>query len=203
MKCQECQAAATLHISDFSGRALVAEWHLCEDHGRRLYDTHPTPAQKADWRRSAEGIVAAHAVEGITDTTQGRPPPGSSGEVEVDVGRVVISEIYEQQVVFLREVGGGRIFPLMCGIFEATVLDRTLKGLPSPRPLTHDAWAVTIRAFGGEVQDVLVSDLREHIYLAEVRVLQGGRLVPSMYAPPTPSSWPVSAACRSGSRSRF
>jgi bifunctional DNase/RNase len=178
MKCQECQAAAVLHITDFSGRALLGERHLCEKHAHQFLQIHPPPPQKAAWRRPVEGIVAAHAVEGITGNRQARPQPAATGEAEVDVGRVIISETHDQQVVFLGEVGGRRIFPLMCGIFEATGLDRTLKGLPSPRPLTHDAWASTVTALGGEVQDVLVSDLREDTYVAEVRIRQGGRLVP-------------------------
>jgi bifunctional DNase/RNase len=178
MKCQLCQAAATLHISDFIGRALVGERHLCEKDAHQILQSHPPPPQKADWRRPAEGVVAAHTVEGFTGDWQARPRPTPTAEVEVDVSRVIISEIHEQQVVVLREVGGDRSFPIMIGIFEATGLDRTLKNLPSPRPLTHDAWAATITALGGEVQDVLIGDLRDHTYYAEVRMRQAGRLVP-------------------------
>jgi bifunctional DNase/RNase len=178
MQCQQCQAAAVIHISDFSRRALVGERHLCEDHCRQFYDTHPTPAQGPRWRRPREGIVTAHAVEGIASNRRPRPLAASPGEVEVDVGRLDISEWHEQQVVFLREVAGVRLFHILIGVFEAAGIDRMLRGLPAPRPLTHDAWAATIAALGGEVQDVLVSDLREDTYFAEVRIRQAGRLVP-------------------------
>jgi bifunctional DNase/RNase len=178
MKCQECQAAAVLHITDFSGRTLQAERQLCEKDAKWVLAVHLAPSQKASWLRPPEGIVAAHAVEGITGNRQDRPWPVPAGVVEVDVSRLVISEVHEQQVVVLGEVGGDRSFPIMIGIFEATGIVRTLKGLASPRPLTHDAWASTITALGGGVQDVLIGDLRDFTYYAEVRVRQGGRLVP-------------------------
>jgi bifunctional DNase/RNase len=177
MRCQECQAAATLHVTDASGRSVVAERHLCEEHARRFLADHPVPPQDIRRRTAGppEGIVAAPVVEGIA-ATPARPPVAAS-ESEVDIGRVIISETHEQQALFLREVGTGRVLPVMCGIFEATTLDRTLKGLPVPRPLTHDAWAATVAALGGEVQDVRLHDLREHTYVAEVRIRQAGRLV--------------------------
>ena len=43
--------------------------------------------------------------------------------------------------------------------------------------MTHDAWVDTITACGGELQDVLVHDLRDHFYYAQLRILQGERLV--------------------------
>jgi bifunctional DNase/RNase len=95
----------------------------------------------------------------------------------VVVIRVVISETHDQQLVLLREASGGRTFPLVCGIFEATAIDRRLKGLPSPRPLTHDGWASTVAALGGRLRDVCIDELRETTYLAQLRVVQGDRLV--------------------------
>jgi bifunctional DNase/RNase len=172
MRCEECEAAAVLHITDARGRSAIDERHLCEEHCRQFLEAHPTPAQDVPRRRSSsEGILAAHAIEGASAGHR-----ATSSETEVDLGRLIISEIHEQQVVYLGVVGGDRTFAMVCGIFEATAIDRALKELPSPRPLTHDAWASTIVSMGGEVQDVLISDLRDYIYYAEVRIRQAGRL---------------------------
>src|SRR5262249_32114681 len=80
--------------------------------------------------------------------------------------------IHEQQVVTLREVGGERSFSITVGIFEAAALDRKLKQLPSPRPVTFDAWASTITALGGELEDVFITELRDYIYFARLRIRQ-------------------------------
>jgi bifunctional DNase/RNase len=178
MHCQECQGDAVLHITEAQRRSAVGERHLCEAHAHRYLDAHPPPTASPGGalrssKEKSQGIRTAWAVEGITDTPARRAPD----EVEVDVVRLIISEIHEQQVVFLREVGGDRQFPLVCGIFEATALDRTLKALPAPRPLTHDTWAATVTALGGQVRDVLVNDLREYIYYTAVRIRQGGDVV--------------------------
>jgi bifunctional DNase/RNase len=95
----------------------------------------------------------------------------------MEVERVIISETHEQQVVILREVDGERRMPFVLGIFEATAIDRTVKGLASPRPLVHDAWLATVRALGAELRAACIHDLREHTYFAELRLDQGRQRV--------------------------
>jgi bifunctional DNase/RNase len=97
--------------------------------------------------------------------------------VQMELKRIIISEIHEQQVITLKEVDGDRSFPIVIGIFEATSIDRRVKGITNPRPLTHDLVANTIDQMGGELQDVYINDLREHTYFAKLRVRQEGELV--------------------------
>jgi bifunctional DNase/RNase len=97
--------------------------------------------------------------------------------VQMELKRIIISEIHEQQVITLKEVDGDRNFPIVIGIFEATSIDRRVKGITNPRPLTHDLVANTVESMGGELQDVFINDLREHTYFAKLRVRQEGELV--------------------------
>jgi uncharacterized protein len=175
-RCQRCQAAATLHITEARGRSAVGEVHLCEQDARRYLFVEPTPAPAAGWHlpdKPSEGILAAPAVTGVSATAG---PGYAAGEVEVEVARVIISEVHEQQVVFLREVGGGRTFPVVMGIAEAVGIERRVKGLPSTLPLAHDSWASTITALGGRLREVCAHDLRDHTYFAQARVVQGDRV---------------------------
>jgi bifunctional DNase/RNase len=94
----------------------------------------------------------------------------------MELVRIIISEIGEQQVVYLKEVEGDRAFPIVIGLFEATSIDRRVKGIESPRPLTHDLLADVIDKLGGELQDVFISELREHTYFARLRVRRDGEL---------------------------
>ena len=96
--------------------------------------------------------------------------------VQMELVRIIISEIGEQQVVYLKEVEGDRTFPIVIGLFEATSIDRRVKGIESPRPLTHDLLADAIEKLGGELQDVFISELREHTYFARLRVRRDGEL---------------------------
>lgn len=93
------------------------------------------------------------------------------------LSRIIISEINENQVVFLREVDGTRQFPILIGIFEATSIDRRVKKIPRPRPLTHDLLVGVAETLGGELDSVLISELREHTYFAHLRIRRDGELI--------------------------
>ena len=97
--------------------------------------------------------------------------------VHMELKRIVINEVHDQQVIMLREVDGERSFPIVIGIFEATSIDRRVKGMPSPRPLTHDLVTSVIENMGGELQDIFISELREHTYYAKLRIRSGGELI--------------------------
>src|SRR5436190_4856453 len=97
--------------------------------------------------------------------------------VQMELKRIIISEIHDQQVIMLKEVEGERSFPIVIGIFEATSIDRRVKGMPSPRPLTHDLVASVVDHLGGDLQDIFISDLRDHTYYAKLRIRQNAELV--------------------------
>jgi bifunctional DNase/RNase len=95
----------------------------------------------------------------------------------MELKRIIINEVLDQQVIMLREVEGERSFPIVIGIFEATSIDRRVKGMQSPRPLTHDLISSVIDNLGGELQDIYISELREHTYFAKLRIRKDGELI--------------------------
>ncbi len=97
--------------------------------------------------------------------------------VHMELSRIIISEINDQQVIYLKEVDGERTFPILIGIFEATSIDRRVKQQHSPRPLTHDLLVSVVDHLGAELQDVVISELREHTYFAKLRVRHEGELI--------------------------
>lgn len=97
--------------------------------------------------------------------------------IAMELSRIIISEINDQQVIYLKEVDGERSFPILIGLFEATSIERRVKGYPSPRPLTHDLIVSMVEHLGGEFQDVVISELKEHTYFARLRVRHQGELL--------------------------
>jgi uncharacterized protein len=97
--------------------------------------------------------------------------------VHMELKRIIISEVHDQQVIMLKEVEGDRAFPIVIGIFEATSIDRRVRGMPSPRPLTHDLVASVIESLGGEFRDIFISELRDHTYYAKIRIRMDGEMV--------------------------
>jgi uncharacterized protein len=106
------------------------------------------------------------------------PPPESEAVVpiQMELRRIIISEVDDSQIIVLREVDGDRAFPIVIGLFEAHSINRRVKGEVSPRPLTHDLIVAAVEQMGGEVQDIVISDLREHTYFAKLRIRREGEL---------------------------
>ncbi len=97
--------------------------------------------------------------------------------VHMQLSRIIINEINDQQVIYLREVDGERQFPILIGLFEATSIDRRVKKLDAPRPLTHDLLANVVDSLGAELDSVVITELRDHTYFALLRIKQDGELV--------------------------
>jgi len=97
--------------------------------------------------------------------------------VLMELSRIIISEINDQQVIYLKEIDGERSFPILIGIFEASMIDRRVKGIDSPRPLTHDLVVSAVESLGGQLQDVVINELRDHTYYAKLRVSHEGELI--------------------------
>ena len=97
--------------------------------------------------------------------------------VQMELSRIIISDINDHQVIYLKELDGDRQFPILIGIFEASSIDRRVKNYPAPRPLTHDLLVDIIDQLDGELDSVVITDLQEHTYFAKLRIRRNGELM--------------------------
>ena len=97
--------------------------------------------------------------------------------VLMELKRIIINEIHDSQIILLHEVDGERAFPIVIGMFEALSIDKRIKGIQFPRPLTHDLVCNVIDYLGGDLQDIYINELREHTYFAKLRVKRDGEIV--------------------------
>jgi bifunctional DNase/RNase len=98
-------------------------------------------------------------------------------DVRMELSRVIITELGDQQVIFLREVDGERSFPIMIGTTEAIAIDRRLKGIETPRPMTHDLLSDVIVKLGARVKKIVISELRNHTFIATLHLVTAGGTV--------------------------
>jgi bifunctional DNase/RNase len=94
--------------------------------------------------------------------------------VRMQLSRIIINENADQQYIFLREVDGERSFAIVIGLFEATSIDRRVKGNRGPRPLTHDLIANIVDQMGGEIAEVHITELKDATYFAKLKILHNG-----------------------------
>jgi bifunctional DNase/RNase len=91
--------------------------------------------------------------------------------IECALSKLIINEVRDQQIVTLREVSEpNREFPIVIGMFEALAIDRRLKGVEVPRPMTHDLIVSAIDDLGGRLTRVIVNDLRDNTFFARIEV---------------------------------
>ena len=93
--------------------------------------------------------------------------------VLMELSRLIVSEVNDQQAMYLREVGGTRVFPILIGPFEAQAINRQLLEEPPYRPLTHQLLKNVVTVLGGVFEEVLISEMREHTYFAILKIRVG------------------------------
>jgi len=98
--------------------------------------------------------------------------------VEAELFEIRINEMEGEQIVILSEKDGNRYLPIVIGICEANAIRYHVHGIQPPRPLTHDLLNNTIRSLGGEVNRIVVNDLSDRTFYAQVVVdTNGGEVV--------------------------
>jgi len=101
----------------------------------------------------------------------------SKMETEVELSRIIINETSDQQIIVLKERHGQRSFPIVIGIAEIFAIDRRLKGIKPPRPMTHDLLDSVIENLGAKIEKIVINDLRNHTFYAKIHLSLNGRTV--------------------------
>lgn len=98
-------------------------------------------------------------------------------DVEAELSRIIINETSDQQIIVLKERHGERSFPIVIGIVEIFAIDRRLKGIQPPRPMTHDLLDSVIESLGAKVEKIVINDLRNHTFYAKIYLSLNGHTV--------------------------
>jgi uncharacterized protein len=78
-----------------------------------------------------------------------------------------------QPIVLLKESAGDRYLPIWIGAVEATAIAFAQQGIVPARPLTHDLLKDVLEALGAQLEAVLITDLRDGVYYADLRFQDG------------------------------
>ena len=74
-------------------------------------------------------------------------------------------------MILLREQADRqRLLPIYIGGAEAAAIHYALEGLEPPRPLTHDLFVDVIGELGAELRQVVVTEMRDRTYYAELHL---------------------------------
>ena len=97
--------------------------------------------------------------------------------IQMELHKIIINDTQDSQIIMLKEVDGDRKFPMVISTDSANAIDRRLKGLQAPRPLTHDLLASVIEQLGGTVERIEINNLQDHTFFAKIHIRQNGDVV--------------------------
>ena len=94
-----------------------------------------------------------------------------SARVEMVIRNIVPAHSHGAYTLYLRELNGNRILPIIIGGFEAQAISMELEGMKPSRPLTHDLFTSALKEFDITVTEINIERLDEGIYFAGITCL--------------------------------
>jgi uncharacterized protein len=96
--------------------------------------------------------------------------------VEMHLAAVRVELPTNTPILLLQEAAGAhRTLPIYIGAAEATAIAYALQGVVTPRPMTHDLMRDLLNELGAVVDCVVITELRDSTFFAEIRLTIGGR----------------------------
>jgi len=90
--------------------------------------------------------------------------------IELQVGGLGFDPRNMSPLVLLRDPEEMNFLPIWIGIFEAAAIAMELQNAKPPRPMTHDLLKSFIEQLGGELQRVVINDIKEGTFYANIEV---------------------------------
>ncbi|MDW8237532.1 MAG: bifunctional nuclease family protein [Aquificaceae bacterium] len=96
--------------------------------------------------------------------------------VELVVHSVMLDPVSQMPIVVLKvKESEDEFLPIWIGPFEADSIVRHLQSIPSQRPMTYELTRSIIENLGAKLLKVIISDLKDNTYFAELHVEHEGR----------------------------
>ncbi len=89
-------------------------------------------------------------------------------EVEVQIRGLMMDPVTNMPIVLLKDLESEAVLPIWVGMYEANAIALELDKTATPRPMTHDLLRDVTLGLGGEVQKVVVTELRNDTFYAVI-----------------------------------
>ena len=97
--------------------------------------------------------------------------------IEMTIKGLMVDPITNMPIVILKDKDGDRVLPIWVGIFEANAIALQIENIATPRPMTHDLLRNIITDLDGQVDRVVVSDLKDNTFFAIIHLTVKGEAV--------------------------
>ena len=97
--------------------------------------------------------------------------------IEMSIKGLMVDPITNMPIVILKDKEGDRVLPIWVGIFEANAIALQIENIATPRPMTHDLLRNIINDLEGQVDRVVVCDLKDNTFYAIIHLTVRGERV--------------------------
>jgi bifunctional DNase/RNase len=94
-------------------------------------------------------------------------------DVEVRIRGLMMDPATNMPIVVLKDVASETVMPIWVGIFEANAIAIEIEKVAAPRPMTHDLTRNIIRHLNGQLERVVITELKDDTFLAVLWLRQG------------------------------
>ena len=95
--------------------------------------------------------------------------------VPMSIKGLMLDPVSNSPIVVLKDDDEKFFLPIWVGIFEANAIALQLENVSTPRPMTHDLLKNVLGEVDAHVTRVVINDLRESTFFAQIRVNTAGR----------------------------
>ena len=94
-----------------------------------------------------------------------------SKNIIVEVNSIRLEENTESPIMLLLDPSTQKVLPIWIGTIEAVSIAYAQEGIKHPRPQTHDLLVDVIESLNATLDEVIISDLKENTYYAEIVII--------------------------------
>ena len=95
--------------------------------------------------------------------------------VPMSIKGLMLDPVSNSPIVVLKDEADKFFLPIWVGIFEANAIALQLENVSTPRPMTHDLLKNMIADLDARVSRVVISDLRDSTFFAQIRLITGSK----------------------------
>jgi bifunctional DNase/RNase len=94
--------------------------------------------------------------------------------VPMSIKGLMLDPMSNSPIVVLKDDEEKLFLPIWVGIFEANAIALQLENITTPRPMTHDLLRNMIAELNASVTRIVINDLRDATFFAQIRLLIKG-----------------------------
>ena len=95
--------------------------------------------------------------------------------IPMSIKGLMLDPVSNSPIVVLKDEAEKFFLPIWVGIFEANAIALQLEKVSTPRPMTHDLLRNFISQLDARVSRVVINDLRDSTFFAQIRVITSDR----------------------------